>query len=119
VSDTGRRIADNPSFAKLRQEMEGFRLVAKLRPLLRLAGIRISDDLIARANELEESLRKLSALPDRFNDLFAERGWIAYELMSHEVMLRATEMGEGGDIDGAEKTLVEHYDETTIHQGIK
>lgn len=119
MTEGSRRIAENPSFAKLRQEMKGARDLVKLRPLLRLLGIKISDDLAARLGELETSFEDLSGLPDRFNDLFAGRGWIAYEQMHAEVMRHAIELGEAGDLDGAEDVLVEHYDQDTIDQGIK
>ena len=119
MSDKRPPIAENPSFVKLREDIDGLKLLAKPEPLLRLARVKIDDDLLARINQLDESLQALSTLPDRFNDLFADRGWIAYGLMNAEVMLLATKVGEAGDLDAAEQVLVEHYDEATIDQGIK
>lgn len=119
MSDDVPRIADNPSFSKARKDIQGFKQLVKLRPLLRLLGVKIGDDLVAKVSDLEKEIEGQSTLPDRFNDLFAERGWIAYEMMNAEVMQSATEMGESGDLDGAEEVLVEHYDRETIEQNIR
>lgn len=119
MSDDPPRIADNPGFSKPREQIRGFKQLVKLRPYLRLLGVKIGDDLIAKVSRLEEEIEKQSTLPDRFNDLFAERGWIAYEMMHAEVMQSATEKGESGDLDGAEEILVEHYDRETIERNIR
>lgn len=119
MCDDPPRIADIPSFAKIRDDIQGMKALAQLRPLFHLAGVHITDDLVARFQQLESSSEPLLGLPDRFNDLFAARGWIAYELMNADVMLAATEIGEHGDVDGGEQLLVAHYDEKTIAQGIQ
>ena len=49
------------------------------------------------------------SIPDRFNDLFADRGWIMYERMNLEVAKAAVEKAEKGDVDGAEQDLVAYY----------
>lgn len=113
------RIADNPTFAKFERDLRGAKQLIRLSPLLRLFGVRFDDRLDDQINELEKSFEGMVTLPDRFNDLFAERGWIAYEMLKTDVMLRAVERGEAGDLDAAEKLLVEHFDEDTIEWGIK
>lgn len=113
------RIADNPSFSKLRTEVRGAKLLLKLRPLLAILGVQLDGSLDSQLAELDATLQDLSTLPDRFNDLFAERGWIAYELLNTEVTRRAVELGEAGEIDAAEQLLADHFDAETIRWGIK
>lgn len=52
--------------------------------------------------------------PTRFNNLFAERGWIIYDLMNLEVAKAAIEKAEADDIDGAEAVLVDYHDTETV-----
>lgn len=119
MSDNDPRISDNPSFKKLREDVKGIRLLARARPLLKLFGVEISDDPVAKTEKLAQATAELTSLPDRFNDLFAEQGWIAYDRLNSEIMRSAVELGEAGDVDGAEELLVEHFDEETIDWGIK
>jgi hypothetical protein len=119
MASKGPRIADNPSIAKLQQDVQGAKQLLKLRPLLRLFGVRLDDSLAEKVSELDQSLQELATLPDRFNDLFSERGWIAYEMLKTDVMRQAVELGEAGDLDAAEQLLVEHFDGDTIEWGIK
>jgi hypothetical protein len=114
-----RLIADNPSFAKLRQDAEGMEALVAFRPLLTSLGVKIDDELVAEVEALAKKTADLLSIPDRFNDLFAERGWIAYELLKMDVMRKAVEVGESGDLDAAEAVLVDHYDQETIEWGIK
>jgi len=74
VCDDRPRIADNPSFAKFREELAGAKTLMKLRPLLGTVGVSISDEVAAKIYELDEARENLSTLPDRFNDLLADRG---------------------------------------------
>lgn len=113
------RIAENPSITKLQRDVQGAKQLLKLRPLLRLFGVRFDPTLVERVDELERSLKDFAVLPDRFNDLFAERGWIAYEMLKTNLMREAVELGEAGDLDAAEQLLVEHFDRDTIEWGIK
>lgn len=58
----------------------------------------------------------LAELPDRFNQTFAERGWILYDFMNLEVAKTALAQAEAGDLDRAEMILVDYYDSTCIKQ---
>ena len=87
-----------------------------LKPFLRIVGVDVSS-VEAAFEELKESNRKLEELatvPDRFNDLLAERGWIIYEDMNLEVAKAAIEQAEAGDMEAAENELVSYYDPETV-----
>ena len=69
--------------------------------------------------ELERMAEELAAVPDRFNDLFAERGWIIYDMMNVEIAKAAIAKAEGGDIDGAEADLVDYYNAETLEWNLQ
>ena len=74
--------------------------------MLRLLGLNVEEvsDALSQVPELERMAEELAAVPDRFNDLFAERGWIIYDMMNVEIAKAAIAKAEGGDIDSAEGT---------------
>lgn len=119
MANKGSRIADNPSITKLQQNVQGAKQLMKLRPLLGLFGVHLDDSIAEQLGQLDQSLQEIATLPDRFNDLFAERGWIAYETLKADVIRDAVELGETGDMVGAEQMLAEHFDRDTIEWGIK
>lgn len=82
-----------------------------LGPLLSLAGV---DTVAMRASlqsveDLHERARVLAHTLDRFNELMAPRGWIAYDLLNADVAKAVVRVAETGDIKGAEGLLVQHY----------
>jgi hypothetical protein len=56
----------------------------------------------------------MAGIPDRFNELLGERGWIMYDQMNLDVAKAAIAKAEAGDVDGAEVDLVHHYNAATI-----
>ena len=67
---------------------------------------------------LKEQVDKIIAIPDHFNSLFSDLGWIAYESMKLETMEKAINLAETTTIDIAESFLTESYDNETLHWGI-
>ena len=118
VSDS--QIKDIPQFKKLLDEMKGMKsLVAVMPfvgPILRLFGADVSQmkKSLVDIKNLESMVQELSAIPDKFNDLFAARGWIIYDFMNLEVAKDAIKRAEDGDIDGAEADLIDYYNAENI-----
>lgn len=114
------RIEDNPSFKKLAEGVHNLQqlntILPILKPFLRLFGVKIDpmEAALAQVGALGKQVRELITLPDRFNDLFASRGWIMYDLMSLSVAKVAIAKAEEGDFDGAEQILVDYYDEEAL-----
>jgi hypothetical protein len=113
-------IRDIPSIKK---NVEGIRNITTLkrampflRPFLKLLGADVGqiDDALANADELSHQAEELATIPDRFNDLFAPRGWIIYDLMNLEVAKAVIQKAESGDLDGAEVDLVNYYSVETV-----
>lgn len=125
------RIQDIPRIQGLIKQVRLFKSLKQafpfLKPVLKLLGIEAEQMEVALAEMevLEKKTMMISTLPDRFNNLFASRGWIAYDSFNVDVALATVEKAEAGDLDGAEIDLIEYYNEehTRWHlrtmQGVK
>lgn len=119
------RIQDIPSLKQTLDDIHSLdrfkRVFPVLKPILRLLRIRVDDvdAALAQLGPLSEGMQALATLPDRFNRLFAQRGWIMYDTMDADVAQVVIARAEGGDIDGAEQALVDYYDEPTVRLGLR
>lgn len=114
-----KRIADNESVAKMLELIQGVNAIESIWhavPWLQQAFPQISEFSEKLAELKEQS--KILLLPDRFNEIFASSGWIAYESMSLEVMKKAIETFETHGLEAAEDYLVSTYDADTLKWGI-
>lgn len=102
------RIEDNPSYRKFRKELDGAEALHKF---LSFFGIKTGkvDKAFERLPDIKNQLDVLSKSPDKFNDHYAKRGWIAHESMNSDLMLSCIELAEKGLIDAAEIELVNYY----------
>jgi hypothetical protein len=113
-------IRDIPHIKKALEDAKNIKTLKRVTPfvlpLLKLFGTDVSQvkEALADVNDFENMAEELAAIPDRFNDLFAERGWIIYDFMNLEVAKAAIIKGESGDIDGAEVDLVNYYNADTV-----
>lgn len=113
-------IRDNPTIKNLLQDIQDLNSIKDFMPiagpLLKLLGTDIDgiDKILAKANELDSSVKELASIPDRFNDLFSPRGWIIYELMNLEIAKTAIDKAESDNIDEAETYLLSYYNAETV-----
>ncbi|HEX8069061.1 MAG TPA: hypothetical protein VF546_03855 [Pyrinomonadaceae bacterium] len=113
-------IRDIPHIKKNLEQVEGVKSLKVampfLGPVLKLFGVDVGQmkEALAGTDELERMAEELSSIPDRFNDLFAKRGWIIYDFMNVEVAKAVITKAESGDIDGAEADLVDYYSPETV-----
>ena len=118
-------IRDIPTIKKNLELVRGMKslkaIMPLLKPALRLLGLNVEEvsDALSQVPELERMAEELAAVPDRFNDLFAERGWIIYDMMNVEIAKAAIAKAEGGDIDGAEADLVDYYNAETVEWNLQ
>jgi len=80
--------------------------------IFKLRAFRGLGDLRRKAEEMAE-------IPDKFNTLFASRGWIIHGDMNLEVAKAAVQKAEDGDIDGAEEDLVSYYSPSEVRWMLK
>jgi len=59
--------------------------------------------------ELKERAEEMGEIVDKFNDVFAERGWIMHEFMDIDAAKKAIKKAEDENITVAEKELVSYY----------
>lgn len=113
-------IRDIPSIAKNLKNARDMatlkRILPFCRPFLKLLGADVQkmDDALANVDNLVQQIEEMSQIPDRFNGIFASRGWIIYDLLNFEVAKNAIAKAESGDMDGAETDLVNYYDAETV-----
>ena len=118
-------IRDIPTIKRNLELVKGMKslkaIMPLLKPVLRLFGLNVEgvSDALSQIPELERMAEELAAVPDRFNDFFAERGWIIYDMMNVEIAKAAIAKAEGGDIDGAEADLVDYYNAETVEWNLQ
>jgi hypothetical protein len=123
--DEESRIRDNPSIKKLLDDAQNLaqfkRAMPILGPLMRLLGADVDkiNETLAKTSELSGKAEELARVPDEFNDLFAERGWILYDRFSFPVAKAAIAKAKEGDLEGAEADLVDHFSPETVRWGLK
>jgi hypothetical protein len=113
-------IRDIPRIKELLHQAKSMQAFKKaspvILPLLRLLGVDVSqtEEALTQFEELHQAIEEMAAIPDRFNELFAERGWIIYDLMNLDVAKAAIAKAEAGNVDEAEEDLVDYYDAETV-----
>lgn len=112
-------IRDNYEFRKFDAELKQLEYLRLLQPLLRWigpegkkAGESIGDLSGTVLPKLRADLDRLRSLPDEFNAIFANYGWIAHEDFDVNAMEKAINLAKTRDIESAEAFLEDHYNES-------
>ena len=103
-----KKIQDNPSYAKMREEMKGFSTLSNFIGLFGLGGKQWKE-VKKQFPELKNQLEKLSTTPDKFNEYYAQRGWVAHESINFDSMKKAVKFAESGKIEEGEEVLIDQY----------
>ncbi len=118
-------IKDNPSLKKIREDAKNFTAFKKawpfLRPLLKVLGADVKkvDEALKQVDDLAAQSKELASIPDNFNNLFANSGWIMYDRMDMDLAKKAVELGRLGRLDEAERVLIEYYSPEKIEAELK
>jgi hypothetical protein len=100
-----KKISDNPSYQKLRTEMGQFSVLGDflghLDPNFQ--------EKMSKLRRLQTELESAAKMPDDFNHIFSDRGWITYESMSSQVMETSINVARAQGVDEGEKVLLEYY----------
>lgn len=106
-----KRISDNPSFKKLERDIGQLKILRLLFPFIKpfLKDASQVEEGLNKIPELEQTLNELRSTPDRFNDLFANHGWIFNEIISLETAKQAIQAYEEYGLEKAEEVLVDYY----------
>lgn len=111
------KIADLPSYSKIRRDVQGANAVRKVVKFFSFFGIKNDslNEAFFKIPNLKKEVEHFSTLPDRFNSHFAKLGWIAHESMNSPLMEKAVELADNGNIDKAEEVLSNHFTSTEIN----
>lgn len=106
-----RKISDNESYKKLREEMQGFESISKIYRFAKLFGFKDEklEESFKQLPEFKEKLKMLSEAPDLFNSFYAEKGWIAHESMNSDLMDECIKLAKENKIDEGENKLIEYF----------
>jgi hypothetical protein len=113
------KIADNPTAKKIIEQInafDSFETLYRFIPFSKRLFPKL-DSVFADFSKLKEQAAIL-LIPDRFNELFSQHGWIAYESMNFDVMKAAIDLHESDGLVRAEEYLADSYDEETLKWGI-
>lgn len=109
-------ISKIPKFQKLKKDIGVFNNFYKLwpilRPLARKFGVDVEeiDEQLQQVPELGRNIEEMITIPDQFNDLFGDLGWILSESnMDLSVAKEAISTAESQGIGAAEQLLVDYF----------
>lgn len=110
------RIENNPSYKKFKKDLEGAEAIHNVAKFFSFFGLKNKslDEAFSTLPDMKKQLELLSKSPDKFNDHYAQRGWIAHESMNSDLMLTSIELADKGLIDVAEQELINYYSSDKI-----
>jgi hypothetical protein len=118
-------ISDIPRLKHALEQIEGMAsfkaALPFLKPFMRLLKIETHgiDASLQNIEQLRADIEELRQLPDAFNDLLAERGWIIYDSLSIDVAKEAVRIARTGDLAAAEAHLVAHFSDSEIRRQLQ
>jgi hypothetical protein len=118
-------IKNISSLKKMRDDAKNFTAFKKawplLRPFFKLLGADVKklDEALKQIDHLAVQTEELTSMPDDFNDLFADKGWIMYSRMNNDLAKKAIDLGKSGHFDEAERVLIEFYSPEKIANELK
>ncbi len=119
------RIGDIPKIKETLRQIEGmatFKLALPLlKPFMRLLGIDSTgiEASLQNVEKLRSDIKELSTIPDAFNDLLSERGWIIYDHMNLEVAKKAVALARSNEFEAAEAQLVDYFNVDEIRRQLR
>lgn len=110
-----KKISDNPSNKKLKENIEGMKSILGISSLM---GVQPTSKTLELLEDIENQ-KQILFLPDEFNRLFSDMGWFAYETMSATVIEKAiANMNTSGE-EAAKSIIIEYYNKETLRFHIK
>ena len=91
--------------------IRGMKLILRINKGLRFVGLGSSkiEEQEIKLKDLENNLKELKETPQKFNDIFSERGWIAYDGLNHNLMIEMIKTYESEGMEKAEERILEYY----------
>ena len=114
--DRDPRIADNPSAKAMSALMPLVKAVKAITGAMK--GLGLKNETVDKIHQSATDVLRQSDvldLPDRFNDAFADQGWIATQSFGMEAMRRAVELHREGNLEGAEQEILAWFNYDNIN----
>lgn len=92
-----------------------------LSPFLKEFGAEVDkmEDALQGIDGMARQTSEFVSIPDRFNNFFADHGWIMYGMMNFEVAKEAVLKAEAGNFKEALDQIIEYYNVETIRFQLK
>ena len=115
-----REIKDNPTFGKFKADAAKLQEARNLRHVLFSLGkdTKEIDAALIKLEEISKQAEELSLIPDKFNDLFSEHGWIFFESFDPKVAKRAIEIAEKDGTEIADAFLADYFSPAWVQNHI-
>lgn len=114
--DRESRIADNPSAKAMSALMPLVKAVKVITGAMKGHGLK--NETVDQIHQCATDVLRQSEvldLPDRFNDAFADQGWIATQSFGMEAMRRAIDLHRVGNLEGAEQEILAWFNYDNIN----
>jgi len=111
------KISDIPSYSKLKKDMDGYSILGNFLRIFTVFSPKDSSfkQALSKLPELKKQTEHFLELPDKFNNFFSDKGWIAHESMNTPIMEQAIDLAEQGDLVKAEEILSNHFTSPDIN----
>ncbi|CAM3932118.1 MULTISPECIES: hypothetical protein [Paenibacillus] len=92
-----------------------------LSPFLKEFGAEVDkiEDALQGVDGMARQTSEFVSIPDRFNNFFADHGWIMYSMMNFEVAKEAVLKAESGNFKEALDQIIQYYNVETIRFQLK
>lgn len=116
------RLKDIPSMKEITETAQNMKVLKEMMPLFGplLKGLGADVDKmnqsLEKVDELSKATFEMTSIPDRFNDTFAEHGFILYDMMNFEIATKAVERAEAGQLKEALQDIVDYYNPETVQR---
>jgi hypothetical protein len=111
------KISDIPSYSKLQKDVDGFSMLGNFLRVFTIFSSKDSSfkEALSKLPELKKQTEHFLELPDKFNDYFSDKGWIAHESMNTPIMEQAIDLAEQGDFKKGEEILSNYFTSPDIN----
>lgn len=97
------KIADNPSFKRVENDLKNIGCASRLMPWM------LTKEQRLELKRIKNDLDMMKNLPDRFNSLYLERGWVCFGGMNYELVRRCINLGENNNLEKGEQELIDYF----------
>lgn len=104
-------IEDQPTVKHLQNQMTGLSVILRINKLLQCVGLgskRIAE-IHPNLNQMQDQLREYTKYPARFNQIFADDGWLAHDSLNFNILKQAVDTYTRQGKEQAVQILLAYY----------